>query len=74
MAIVQYFDALGAKQALDLVGGSGMLPLDALGGSFPNTSSTFQDDGTRIRQLIYSGGVAWINRRWLLAVGINRPV
>jgi len=57
MATVQYFDALGPTQALDLVGESGLLPLAALGGSYPNTSSTFQDDGSRIRQLIYSGGV-----------------
>lgn len=49
MAIVQFFDALGATQALDLGGESGMLPLAALGGSHPNTSSTFQDYCSRIR-------------------------
>ena len=39
MATIRYLDALGATQLLDLVGESGMLPLDALSGSFPNTSS-----------------------------------
>jgi hypothetical protein len=42
MATVQYFDALGATQALDLVGESGMLPLAALGGSYPNASCQFE--------------------------------
>jgi hypothetical protein len=56
MGTVQHFDALGATQSLDRVGESGTLPLAALGGSYPNTSSAFQDDGTRIRQLIYSAG------------------
>lgn len=47
MATVQYFDALGATQALDLVGESGMLPLEALGGAYPNITSIDQDDGSR---------------------------
>ena len=55
MATVQYFDALGPNASLDLVGESGMLPLEALGGAYPNITSTYQDDGSRIRQLIYSG-------------------
>ena len=49
MATVQYFDVLGPTQALDLVGDSGLLPLDALGGLYPNTSSTFHDYCSRIR-------------------------
>ena len=56
MATVQYLDALGPTSTLDLVGESGMLPLEALGGAYPNITSTYQDDGSRIRQLIYSGG------------------
>jgi len=54
MATVQYFDALGPTQALDLVGESGMLPLAALGGAYPDPSSTFQDDGSRIWMFIAS--------------------
>jgi len=57
VATIRYLDALGATQLLDLVGESGMLPLDALFVSYPDPSSTFQDNGTRIQQLIYSGGL-----------------
>ena len=54
MATFPYFDALGATQAVDLAGESGMLPLAALGGSYPNTSSTFQNAGSLIRMPIAS--------------------
>jgi hypothetical protein len=47
MATVQYFDALGPNASIDLVGESGMLPLEALAGAYPNITSTYQDDGSR---------------------------
>jgi hypothetical protein len=55
MAAIRYLDAQGSTPPLDLVGDSGMLPLSTLMASLANPSSIDADDGTRIRQSIYSG-------------------
>ena len=55
MATIRYLDAQGSTLPLDLVGDSGMLPLSTLMASLANPSSIYSDDGTRIRQSIYSG-------------------
>lgn len=71
MATVQYFDALGPTSALDLVGESGMLPLGALAGSYPTITSTYQDNGSRIRQLIYSGGALRLRHDYTYATVVT---